>query len=178
MTRDDIQLLYEYDRWANNRVLEAASTLSAEEFTRDLGGSFCSVRDTLLHIIGGEWIWLAYWNASSLSSAFLTDLRARRDALFGPDAFPNLPAVRLKWAEVEKEQTEFLNQITNELLERMLPFRSKQVRLAHLMQHVANHSTYHRGQVALMMRQLDAKPATTDFHEFLTEAWRNTVAEY
>jgi hypothetical protein len=52
--KDDIQLLYEYDRWANNRVLQAASALSPEEFTRDLGGSLCSVRDTLVHIIGGE----------------------------------------------------------------------------------------------------------------------------
>jgi hypothetical protein len=50
-----LRLLYEYDRWANNRVLRAASALSAEEFKRDLGGSFRSVRDTLVHIIGGEW---------------------------------------------------------------------------------------------------------------------------
>ena len=38
MTKDDIQLLYEYDRWANKRVLQAVSTLSVEQFTRDLGG--------------------------------------------------------------------------------------------------------------------------------------------
>src|SRR6202046_5857282 len=50
MTKDDIQLLYEYDRWANNRVLQAVSTLSAEEFTRDLGGSLGSVRATLVHM--------------------------------------------------------------------------------------------------------------------------------
>jgi hypothetical protein len=43
----------------------AASALSAEQFTRDLGGSFHSVRDTLLHLIGGEWIWLAYWKEPS-----------------------------------------------------------------------------------------------------------------
>jgi hypothetical protein len=36
MNKDDIQLLYEYDRWAKNRVLQAASTLRADEFTRDL----------------------------------------------------------------------------------------------------------------------------------------------
>jgi uncharacterized damage-inducible protein DinB len=60
MTKDDIQLLYEYDRWANNRVLQAASALSSEQFTHYLGGSFGSVRDTFVHIIGGEWIWLAY----------------------------------------------------------------------------------------------------------------------
>jgi len=63
----DIQLLYKYDRWANNRVLQAVSALSPEQFTHDLGGSFRSVRDTLVHIIGGEWGWLTYWKASSHS---------------------------------------------------------------------------------------------------------------
>jgi uncharacterized damage-inducible protein DinB len=169
MTKNDIRLLYEYDRWANNRVLQAASTLSAEEFTRDLGGSLRSARDTLVHIIGGEWIWLAYWKGPSYSSAFLTDLRSRREVLFNPDVFPNVASVQSKWAEIEKEQTEFVNQLTNELLERMLPFRTTQISLAHLMQHLANHSTYHRGQVALMMRQLGTEPLATDFHVFLVE---------
>ena len=36
MIKDDIQVLFEYDRWANNRVLQATSTLSDEQFTRDL----------------------------------------------------------------------------------------------------------------------------------------------
>lgn len=169
MTKDDIQLLYEYDRWANNRVLQAASALSAEQFTRDLGGSFRSVRDTLVHIVAGEWGWLAYWKEPSHSAAFLTDLRKRRDTLFHPDAFPNVASVQLKWAEVEKEQTEFVTHLTNETLEKMLPIRATQVRLGHLMQHLANHSTYHRGQVALMMRQLHAEPVATDFHVFLVE---------
>jgi uncharacterized damage-inducible protein DinB len=40
MNKDDIQLLYEYDRWANNRVLQAAAALSVEQLTRDLGGRF------------------------------------------------------------------------------------------------------------------------------------------
>ena len=108
MTRDDIQLLYEYDRWANNRVLQAASALSTEAFTRDLGGSFRSVRDTLLHIIGGEWIGLAYWKAPSHSPAILTDLRTQRDSQFKLDAFPDVATVRSKWSEIEKQQTEFV----------------------------------------------------------------------
>ena len=169
MTIDDIRQLYQYDRWANNRVFQAASRLSVEEFTRDLGGSFRSVRDTLVHIIGGEWIWLRYWKEPPTSSVLLTDLRMRRDLLFNPDSFPNVATVQLKWAEVEKEQTEFVNGLTDELLGKMLPFRATQVRLAHLMQHLANHSTYHRGQVALMMRQLGAEPVATDFHVFLVE---------
>ena len=123
MNKDDIQLLYEYDRWANNRVLQAASTLNAEEFTRDLGGSFRSVRDTLVHIIGGEWGWLTYWKEPSPSPAFVTDLWTRHNAQFNPNAFPDLAAVQLKWAEVEKEQIEFVNRVTDESLGRMLPLR-------------------------------------------------------
>ena len=169
MTIDDIRLLYQYDRWANNRVLQGASRLSPEEFTRDLGGGFRCVRDTLVHIIGGEWIWLRYWKEPPTNSAQLTSLRTRRDLLFNPESFPNVATVQSKWAEVEKEQNEFVDGLTAELLERMLPFRATQVRLAHLMQHLANHSTYHRGQVALMMRQLIAEPVATDFHVFLVE---------
>ena len=172
MTKNDIQLLYEYDRWANNRVLQAVSTLNAEQFTRDLGGGFRSVRDTVVHIIGGEWGWLTYWKEPSHSAAFLADLWDRHDGLFHPDAFPNVTTVQLKWAEVEKEQTEFVDSVTEEALARMLPFRTTQLSLAHLMQHLVNHSTYHRGQVALMMQQLDAEPLATDFHVFLLDGPR------
>ncbi len=176
MTKDDLQLLYEYDRWANNRVLQAASALSIEEFTRDLGGSFRSVRDTLVHIIAAEWAWLTIWNEPSPSSAFVThDLWTRLHAIFPPNAFPDVAAVQLRWAEVEREQVEFVNRVTNESLERMVPVRSTQISLAHLMQHLANHSTYHRGQVSLMMRQLAAEPVATDFALFLLEGRREAA---
>jgi uncharacterized damage-inducible protein DinB len=89
--------------------------------------------------------------------------------VFNPAGFPTFAAAQSKWAEIEKEQIEFVNQLTNELLERMLPFRTTQISLAHLMQHLANHSTYHRGQVALMLRQLNAEPIATDFHLFLVK---------
>ncbi len=172
MTKDDIQLLYEFDRWANNRVLHALSSLSVEEFTRDLGGSFRSVRGRLVHIVGCEWVWLAYWEEPSPSSAFLTDLWTRPNALSDGNAFPDLAAVELKWAEVEREQVDFVNHATDESLRRMLPVRETQISLAHLMQHLANHSTYYRGQVALIMRQLAAKPLATDFAMFLMEGRR------
>ena len=58
----------------------------------------------------------------------------------------------------------------------MLPFRTRQIRLAHLMQHLANHSTYHRGKIALMMRQLEAEPLATDFHVFLVETSETAAA--
>jgi uncharacterized damage-inducible protein DinB len=171
MTKDDIDLLYEYDRWANSRVLQAVSALSAEQFTRDLGGAFRSVRDTLVHIIASELGWLEYWRAylrgQSIDAAFLPDLDSRLAALFAPAAFPDVASVEHKWTEVEKEQLDFVNRVTDESLEQMLPFRDGQARLVYLMQHLANHSTYHRGQIALMLRQLGAEPLSTNMHEFL-----------
>ena len=87
MTKDDIHLLYGYDRWANARVLQACSLLSAEQFTRDLGGSFSSVRDTFVHIIAGEWGWLQYWKAPSPDAASVAEMMARRKVLFDPASF-------------------------------------------------------------------------------------------
>ncbi len=172
MSKDEIQLLYEYDRWANHRVLQAASTLTPGQFTRDLGGSFPSVRDTLVHIVGSEWGWLTIWNEPAPTSAFVTDLWSRLDALFVPNSFPDLAAVQVKWAEVEREQVDFVNRVTNESLASMLPVGTTEISLAHLMQHLTNHSTYHRGQVALMMRQLASEPLATDFAMFLMEGRR------
>ncbi|MGB9416785.1 MAG: DinB family protein [Acidobacteriaceae bacterium] len=43
--------------------------------------------------------------------------------------------------------------------------------LGELIQHAINHSTYHRGQIALLIRQLGYVPASTDYHDFLAE-WR------
>jgi len=64
---------------------------------------------------------------------------------------------------------EFVNSVTEEALRRTLPVLEKQLNLAHLMQHLANHSTYHRGQIASMIRRLGAEPLPTDFAFFLLE---------
>jgi uncharacterized damage-inducible protein DinB len=168
MTKDDIQLLYEYDRWANARVFKAASTLSPEQFIRDLGGAFRSLRDTLVHLVQGEWIWLQVWNEPLPDEAFFTDLDARRDVLFNPEAYPDLAAVKLKLNEIENGLTEFLDRLTDEALGKVFLIPER-IELVHLMQHVANHSSYHRGQAALMLRQLGAQPLPTDFHVFVVE---------
>ena len=167
MTREDVRLLYEYDRWANSRILELVEALTPEQFTRDLGGSFPSIRDVLLHMVASSWAWLTYWKEPLPSDRILTDLFTRSETLFRSESLPTLAAAQAKWAEVENEQVEFVHEVTDELLGRTLPVGNTSVSLAHLMQHLANHSTYHRGQIAMMLRQLGAKAQATDFAEFL-----------
>ncbi|MBV8632222.1 MAG: DinB family protein [Silvibacterium sp.] len=122
-----------------------------------------------MHILAGEWVWLALWRQHSPTPEFMAELRKRREALFTATAFPDLAGVKSKWAEIEEDQAAFVSSLTDSDLERMVQSRGGETKLAHLMQHMANHSTYHRGQVSLMMRQLHAEPAPTDFHLFLAE---------
>jgi uncharacterized damage-inducible protein DinB len=107
MNLEDICLLYAYDRWANGRVLDAAAQVTAEQFTRDLGGSFHSIRDTLLHIIGGEWIWLEYWKRMPVSEEMVSQLLAQRSVELRPELFANAAAVKAKWTEIKGRQIGF-----------------------------------------------------------------------
>lgn len=99
-----IRELYRYNRWANGRVFEVASRLNPEEYARDVGSSYPSVRDTLLHIIWAEWIWLQRWKGTS------------PQVVFQAADFPRLEALRARWSEVEIEQRAFLAAVTAERL--------------------------------------------------------------
>jgi hypothetical protein len=105
LTKDDIELLYQFDRWANNPMVQACSALSKDQFTQDLAGSFCSVRDTLAHIIAGEWGWLQYWKELSPNAVFLWEMMACRKVLFDPNPFPDGPD--------KKKKTPVLPPLTN-----------------------------------------------------------------
>lgn len=162
MTKEDIARLYEYNAWANARILHACAALSDEQFTRNLGSSFPSVRDTLAHILGAEWIWCERW-------------RGRSHPGMPPGLeFPNLAAVRQRWSEVQRDLAEFVASLTEEDLTREFSYRNtKGEALSHplwpALQHVVNHSTYHRGQVTTMLRQLGAKAVATDLIAFYRE---------
>ncbi len=67
--RDEILELYEFNSWANRRILAAASKFSEAELSRDLKGSFPSILSTLLHIMSAQWIWLSRWEGRSPTTA-------------------------------------------------------------------------------------------------------------
>jgi uncharacterized damage-inducible protein DinB len=155
MTPEGVRLLYEYNTWANNRVLDACAVLSAEEFTRELGSSFSSVRDTLVHIMGVEWLWLERWNGR-----MPTELLAGR-------GFADLNTIRQRWTEIGRNVLSFASRISADDLVRVHHIRTTKGEpyshpLWEMMQHLVNHGSYHRGQVTTMLRQLNAKPVATD----------------
>src|SRR3990170_5743786 len=60
-----IRALYDYNEWANNRLLKTASELSQDEFSRPQGASWGSVQANLAHIAGAQVVWLSRWQTGA-----------------------------------------------------------------------------------------------------------------
>ncbi len=161
MTPEQIRTLYEFNSWATHRMLEACGGLSDEQFTRNLGFSFPTLRDTLSHIMGAEWWWLEVW-------------QGRAHDQYPPAAvYSCVAALRARWATLDADLLRFARAQPAESLQAPVKIPSTKGPLSQplwrLMQHLVNHSSYHRGQAAVMIRQLGAKPAATDLLYFYLE---------
>jgi len=150
-----IRELFAYNQWANQRTIAAASHLKNDDFTRNLGNSFSSVRDTLVHIMASEWLWLERWNG-----------RSPKTMLAAAD-FHTADDIAQRWNEIQQAQSIFLTSITPERLRAKVSYinlrgQTYAYPLWQQMAHVVNHSSYHRGQVTTLLRQLGAAPVSTD----------------
>lgn len=162
MTPDEMRTLYDYNAWANRRQLDAASKLTTEQFVKPMGSSFGSVRDTLAHIYGAEWIWLERFQGRSPAS--LPDITQ----------FKDVASLREHWTEHEARLMNFVRGLTQSDLDRVMEYKTLKFGLYknplwQSMQHLVNHGTYHRGQVTTLLRQLGAEPMLTDLMHFYRE---------
>ncbi len=158
MTVSDILELYRYNRWANAQALDATSVLANEQLHKNLGTSHGSVFGTLLHILWGEWRWLGRWQGSAPP---------------GPDPLEtaDFQELRQRWSAFVPLQEAFLGTLREPDLGRVISYQNPpgttwSYALSHMLQHVVNHSTYHRGQVAALLRQLGVAPHASDFLVF------------
>jgi uncharacterized damage-inducible protein DinB len=136
--------------------------LTQAEFTRELRSSYPSVRDTFTHIVWAEWIWLQRWHGASPR------------LIFAPADFPDVDTLKRRWLALAADQRTFVEVLTSERLRAVVTYVNVQGQTWHYplwrqMFHVVNHSTYHRGQLTMMLRQLNAVPVTTDFLDFADE---------
>jgi uncharacterized damage-inducible protein DinB len=136
--------------------MRAAATLSVDDFKRDtLGASHGGVRGTLAHILSTEWIWLERWKGVSPTR------------LLDEGEFEDIVALRDRWTLIEGHRADWFRGQTHPSLAAPISYRNTagvpfEAPLWQLMQHVLNHSTYHRGQVTLLLRAVGARLASTD----------------
>jgi uncharacterized damage-inducible protein DinB len=161
----EIRTLFAYNWWATRRLLNATQQLSPDAFARDLGTSHGSVRGTLVHTLWSEWIWLQRWRGTSPKQ------------VFAEAEFPDVAAIEARWAEVERNRQELISRLSEDGLLARIAYENLQGQrweyaLGQMMQHVLNHSSFHRGQVVTLLRQLGRTPPATDFLVFVDEGAR------
>lgn len=144
MTLDEIRDFLRYNEWANARMMRAVEA-----------AGFDAVREPLAHIVAVEWVWLMRWQGSSPTAV--------------PEwaANPTFDELRAKLADIERERQAFIGGLSEEDLGRRIRYRNLkgeewEYPLGDLLLHYVNHSTYHRGQVAMLLRKSGATPAPTD----------------
>jgi len=152
MNRQDLQTLINYHYWARDRLLQAVETLTPEQYNKDLGSSFKSIRDTLTHIYAAEWAWHSRWLGTSPA------------ALLPTDTFADLAALRRAWTEHERKMRAFVDGLGDQDTSRVIQYKllsgdAGASPIWQMVQHVVNHASYHRGQITTMLRQLGVKPA-------------------
>lgn len=158
----EAQLLQGYNQWANERVFAAAADLSLGQLRRNLDTSHGSLWGTLVHIVWGEWLWLGRWQRKSQGP--------------GPDPRQcgDFRSLCSRWREVEQAQRAFIDGLTETALAERISYENPPgvtwiYPLSEMVRHVVNHSSYHRGQVTTLLRQLGAMAVATDFLVFLDE---------
>jgi uncharacterized damage-inducible protein DinB len=156
MNAADVRRLYSYTDWSNERLLAAIEGLSDEQRTRTIPSSFPSILETLTHIAFAEWVWLRRWLGESPTS---------------PPGGTSLDETRGRLRAVAAERRAYLDALSDDAIAGTLSYRnikgdSFTMNVGDLLVHCANHSTYHRGQLVTLLRQVGAKPPGTDFTEF------------
>ena len=156
LNADFLKTHLDYTFWANLRVLESLREISDDELRRNCGNSHGGIFDTLLHIFHGDRIWLSRTTSNPRVSL--------------SDAGENLTPRTLEpaWRQVAQGWRQWasgVDDVRSLLHYRNLAGEPHSVQFWEMVFHVVNHGTYHRGQIARLVRQSGNAPAYTDYIE-------------
>jgi len=155
MIQDDLPSLYAFNRWADSRVVHALRALDEEEYARELGGGWPSVRATFVHVAGATWAW--------------SERIAGRDCtvLHKEEQLPRLDDAVRVLTEAHGRFDGILAGATPQRLAETFTWKNlagaeRQAAFWVILRHVVNHASYHRGQISSMVKRLGKQPIATD----------------
>jgi len=137
----------EYNIWANEKLADFFADKSEELLSRPIENSFPSIRKTLIHILSAERSWLA-----RLAQQPANNKRVVDDYESTAAAFETL-------VEGSKAFAQFVHNQPDNYFDAPISYQTwdgtKWEMLPKIMiHHCMNHSTYHRGQLVTLARQL------------------------
>ena len=168
MNTHEVLTLFDYNYWANQRILTAAQALDEAAFVGQVRGasirvSYGSLRGTLVHILGAEWIWRMRCQEGVSPAEMMTEVN-----------LPTLNAIRVGWQAEEQAMRAYLNRLKDTDLDHKIVYRNRQGRsyatpLWQILFHLVNHGTQFRSEAAMLLTQAGHSPGDLDLILYLRE---------
>ena len=161
MRNRDISLLFDFNYWARDRILESCDRLNADQLLAQTPISFGSIRNALVHILNAEWIW-----------RLRCQQRVSPSSMLKFDDFPSIHSIRNRWQEEETAFRRYLESLDEADLEQIVPYRrtgGQPNMIPHwqILVHVVLHGVEHRGEVARAITRYGFSPGDMDLIHFL-----------
>jgi uncharacterized damage-inducible protein DinB len=150
-----------YNRWANERLYDAAEYLKDDEWSRDVGAYFGSMCGTLNHLLVADRIWMNRFSGTGETHTQLTDLPH-------PD-FGELKPVR---GALDERIVDWVGDLDEDALEGSFTYTPVTTpgpvtqELAPALAHFFNHQTHHRGHAHMIISVLGHEPPSLDLVYF------------
>jgi len=162
MNIQDIHLIYEYNYWANKKILAASAGVSHAQFSALASFPYGGLHGTLFHTLEAEWSWRALFQKIDDASELL------------PADYPDLSAIEARWHVEETALRAYLSKLRDEDMESHLHYTTDEGLhrdriLWHCLLHVVNHGTQHRSEAAALLTEYGQSPGDLDFTVFLNE---------
>lgn len=159
----DMVLLFDYNGWATQRILNAAQKLTPEQFLAQTNLSRGNIRNVLAHMLGAEQVWRKRLQEGESPTSLLD-----------PQQFTTLEQLTALWRAEEAAMRAFVAGLSDSQLNGVIGYRDTKGRpyesvLWHLLMHVVNHGTQHRAEVAEALTAYGCSPGDVDLVVYLRE---------
>ena len=162
MNIEEIKLMYEYNYWANRRILSMAEHITSDQLMKSTAFSWGNLHGTLLHTLDTEYGWRVLCQHGNHTPAWEVD------------EFPDLKSIQTRWDIEQYDMQAYLNSLTDENLQGVISYdiddgTTRNRVLWHCLFHVVNHGMQHRSECAAMLTDFGQSPGDLDFVVFLNQ---------
>lgn len=170
MNTAEIATLFDYNYWANGRVLDAAARLTPAQFATPAGLSHGGVRGALVHVLSSEAVWRLRCQEGISPPAMLLET-----------GFPTLDSLREFWQDEEQAMRAYLAGLSDDDINGMVRYKttkrvSHQNPLWQVLLHLVNHGTQFRSEAAVALTSYGQSPGDLDLIFFLRQRQATAAA--